>query len=158
MSHAETIARFYAAFAQHHAEGMAACYADDVRFSDPVFRDLRGLDASDMWRMLCARAKGDLKVTVSHIKADGDVGSAHWDATYHFGPKKRLVENHIDAAFRFNGAGQIVDHTDTFDLHAWSKQALGLPGLLFGGTSFLQDTVRKQALKGLRAFQQKHRG
>lgn len=157
MSNPETIARFYEAFARQDAEGMAACYADDVRFSDPVFQDLRGKDAGDMWRMLCVRAKGDLKVEASNIKADGDTGSAHWDATYHFGPSKRLVVNRIDAAFRFNSAGLIVEHKDTFDLHAWSKQALGVPGLLLGWTGFMQNQVRGQAMKGLRSFQQKGR-
>ena len=59
MSHpnAELIRRFYRAFQQLDAEGMAACYADDVRFSDPVFQNLRGGEAADMWRMLAVRAQ-----------------------------------------------------------------------------------------------------
>lgn len=157
MSHEDTIARFYAAFARSDAEGMAACYADDVVFSDAAFGELRGRDASDMWRMLCARSKGDLKVEASNITADGDRGSAHWDATYHFGPKKRPVVNRIDATFRFGSDGRIVEHRDVFDFKVWAGQALGLPGRLFGGTTFIQNTVRQQALKGLRSFQQKQR-
>lgn len=157
MSNADTIARFYAAFTRGDAEGMAACYADDVVFSDAAFGELRGRDASDMWRMLCARSKGDLVVEASNIKADGDRGSAHWDATYHFGPKKRRVVNRIDASFRFGSDGRIVEHRDVFDFKVWAGQALGLPGRLFGGTTFIQNTVRQQALKGLRSFQQKQR-
>ena len=157
MGNAETIARFYAAFARHDADGMAACYADDVVFHDNAFGELRGRDAGDMWRMLCTRAKGDLKVEASNIKADGDTGSAHWDATYRFGPKKRLVVNHIDATFRFGSDGRIVEHRDVFDFKVWAGQALGLPGRLLGGTAFMQNTVRQQALKGLRSFQQRGR-
>jgi ketosteroid isomerase-like protein len=157
MSNADTITRFYAAFARGDAEGMVACYADDVVFSDAAFGELRGRDAGDMWRMLCARSKGDLVVEASNIKADGDRGSAHWDATYHFGPKKRRVVNRIDASFRFGSDGRIVEHRDVFDFKVWAGQALGLPGRLFGGTTFIQNTVRQQALKGLHSFQQKQR-
>ena len=44
---AETIARFYAAFAALDGAGMAACYAPEVRFQDPVFQ-LQGKDVSDL--------------------------------------------------------------------------------------------------------------
>jgi len=37
----ELIERFYAAFARRDGAGMEACYAPDVRFSDPVFVDVR---------------------------------------------------------------------------------------------------------------------
>nr|MBA2321513.1 nuclear transport factor 2 family protein [Deltaproteobacteria bacterium] len=53
--------KFYAAFAQRDGESMAACYHPDVHFSDPVFPDLRGRDAGDMWRMLTSTGK-DLQV------------------------------------------------------------------------------------------------
>ncbi|HWK19008.1 MAG TPA: nuclear transport factor 2 family protein [Solirubrobacteraceae bacterium] len=52
----ELIARFYAAFAERQGEVMAACYAPDARFSDPVFTDLIGREPGDMWRMLTGRA------------------------------------------------------------------------------------------------------
>src|SRR6478672_11208014 len=38
---ADLIRRFYSAFAARDADTMAACYAPDARFSDPVFTDLR---------------------------------------------------------------------------------------------------------------------
>ena len=52
---AALITRFYQAFQQLDAETMASCYSEDVQFSDPVFTDLRGAAADDMWRMLCAK-------------------------------------------------------------------------------------------------------
>lgn len=69
------ITRFYDCFAQRDAEGMAACYADDVVFTDPAFGELRGERARDMWRMLCRTGK-DLQVVASGISAEGDTGSA----------------------------------------------------------------------------------
>ena len=39
------IERFYGAFAEKDGAAMASCYAPDVRFSDPVFPDLRGAEA-----------------------------------------------------------------------------------------------------------------
>ncbi|MFT4048815.1 MAG: nuclear transport factor 2 family protein [Solirubrobacterales bacterium] len=41
---AKLIERFYAAFASRDGETMAACYAPDATFSDPVFPDLSGYE------------------------------------------------------------------------------------------------------------------
>ena len=53
---ATLIRSFYEAFQRRDAESMATCYAPDVRFSDPVFTDLQGARAGDMWRMRASRA------------------------------------------------------------------------------------------------------
>ena len=153
---AETITKFYAAFAQLDPEAMAACYADDVRFDDEVF-SLRGkAQVMGMWRMLCeaTRAKGrnDWKLDTSGIEADGETGRAHWDAHYRFSATGRLVLNRIDAAFGFNEQGLIVTHRDRFNFWAWSRQALGAPGLLLGWTPFLRNKVKQQAGNNLRKF------
>ena len=107
---AELIDRFYQAFQKLDAEAMAACYAEQVQFSDPAFRDLRGRDAGDMWRMLCARAK-DFSLTYQVLEADDQQGHARWVATYLFSATGRTVENHIEARFRF-ADGKIVEHWD----------------------------------------------
>jgi ketosteroid isomerase-like protein len=52
----ELIQRFYAAFDRCDGEAMAACYAPDARFDDPVFPGLRGAEPGQLWRMLTARA------------------------------------------------------------------------------------------------------
>ena len=50
------IDRFYEAFGRRDHETMAACYAPDARFSDPVFQDLRrGRGRSDVADALRAR-------------------------------------------------------------------------------------------------------
>ncbi|MBB5206989.1 nuclear transport factor 2 family protein [Chiayiivirga flava] len=150
---AQLIETFYRAFQRRDAEAMAACYATDVVFEDPAFGELRGADAGDMWRMLCARAK-DLDVRFSAVQADDTAGRAHWEADYLFARTGRPVHNRIDATFRFRD-GLIVEHRDRFDLWAWSRQALGLPGLLLGWSPLVRNTVRAQARSGLTQFQSK---
>lgn len=147
--HAELIERFYAAFARRDWAGMAACYHPEVHFSDEVF-DLRGGDAGMMWRMLCTTGR-DLQIETSGIAADDAGGRAHWDARYTFSATGRPVLNRVDAEFGFRD-GLIVRHVDRFDFWRWSRQALGLPGLLLGWSGALRDKVRARAAKSLAAF------
>ncbi len=144
------IRKFYEAFARLDGSEMAACYAPDVSFSDPVFPDLQGPRAGGMWKMLTARAK-DLKLATSGFRADDRTGEAHWEAWYTFSGTGRAVHNIIDARFEFRD-GLIVRHVDTFDFWRWSRQALGLPGVLLGWSPMLRNKVRAQAAKGLDLF------
>ena len=152
MSHAnaELIQRFYSAFQALDAETMAACYAEDVRFSDPVFVDLRGAEAGGMWRMLCSRAE-DFSLTFDSVQADDHAGSARWVATYRFSATGRQVINHIQARFVFRD-GLIVEHRDHFDLWRWARQALGGKGLLLGWAPPVQTAIRRQAARALAQF------
>ncbi len=152
-SNEETLRRFYTAFQKRDAATMAACYAPDVQFSDPVFTDLRGAAAGTMWKMLCERGK-DLKIEFRDVRADATTGSAHWEAWYTFSASGRKVHNIIDATFEFRD-GMIVRHTDRFDLHRWAGLALGLPGMLLGWTPLLQNKIRAMAKKGLDDYQAK---
>ncbi|WAJ38626.1 nuclear transport factor 2 family protein [Pseudomonas sp. GOM7] len=152
MSHpnADLITRFYTAFQNRDAEAMAACYAENVRFSDPVFTDLHGAEAGDMWRMLCSRAQ-DFSLTFDAVHADDHAGSAHWVATYRFNATGRQVVNHIQARFVFRD-GLIVEHRDHFDLWSWTRQALGAKGVLLGWLPPVQNAIRRQAARGLAQF------
>ena len=149
----QLIARFYEAFGRRDAEAMAACYHRDIEFSDPVFPDLRGDEARDMWRMLAARAT-DLAVRFEVKSADEKRGAAHWDADYTFTKTGRKVNNSIDAEFEFEG-GLIRRHRDRFDLWRWSRMALGAPGMLLGWSPIIANKVRAQAAQGLEAFRRK---
>lgn len=151
--HAELIETFYTAFQRRDGDAMAACYHPEVRFSDPVFPDLHGPRAGGMWRMLCERGK-DLELQFSDVHADDEGGRAHWDASYTFSATGRHVDNHIDAAFRFRD-GKIVEHRDSFSFWAWSRQALGVPGLLLGWTPLVRGKVRATANAGLDAYMAK---
>lgn len=146
---AELIERFYAAFARRDGDGMAACYAPDVRFSDPVFGELRGTEAGDMWRMLTGRAQ-DLTVTLAEHEAGDERGSAHWLADYTF-RTGRKVHNDIHAELRFRD-GLIAEHDDRFSFHRWASQALGPVGLLLGWTPMLRGKVSGEARAGLAAY------
>jgi ketosteroid isomerase-like protein len=148
--HSALITRFYEAFNRLDAEAMAACYTDDVLFSDPVFGELRGREAGDMWRMLTSRAK-DFSLRFDNVRADDRSGGAHWVATYLFSQTGRTVVNDIRARFVFRD-GKICEHHDTFDLWRWSRQALGAKGALLGWAPFVQNAIRAQAQKGLKAF------
>lgn len=145
--HINLINRFYTAFQARDAQGMIACYHDDVRFSDPVFPALEGAQVGHMWTMLCARGK-DLTLTFDQVKADEQQGSAHWEATYTFSGSGRKVHNVIDARFGFS-EGKIILHTDHFDLWRWSRMALGVPGICLGWTPLVKNKIRKTAQQGL---------
>ncbi|MBI5495561.1 MAG: nuclear transport factor 2 family protein [Deltaproteobacteria bacterium] len=147
--HATLVNAFYAAFQRRDAGAMAACYHPEVTFRDAVF-DLRGDEARLMWRMLCERG-ADLRVEFRDVSADDATGRAHWDAYYTFSVTGRRVHNSIDATFRFRD-GKIAEHVDTFGFHRWARQALGPAGLLLGWTPFFRNVVRRNALKGLRAY------
>ena len=153
-ANAALISGFYQAFARQDAEAMAACYAPNVQFSDAVFIDLKGAEASDMWRMLCSRA-ADFSLSFSAVEADEQRGTARWTARYTFSATGRRVVNEIRAEFVFKD-GLIVEHRDHFDLWRWSRQALGLKGLLLGWLPSVQAAIRRQARHGLDIFQARH--
>jgi hypothetical protein len=153
--HEQLIEEFYAGFASHEAETMASCYHPDVQFTDPVFGRLDGNDASDMWRMLIERSKGNLEIVFSNIQATQGTGTAQWSATYIFPKNNRKIVNHIKASFTFKD-DLILTHTDDFDFYNWNKQAFGLTGWLLGNSSFLKNKVRQQAISALRKWQAAH--
>ena len=151
-----TIERFYAAFAKLDSDTMQKCYAPNAKFDDEVFSLNGQREIGGMWRMLCetTKAKGmaHWKLEVSKITNH----SAHWDAHYLFSSTGRLVLNRIDAEFEFDAQGLIVKHRDHFDFWTWSRQALGLPGLLLGWSPFLRSKVRATAAGNLNKFLAKH--
>jgi ketosteroid isomerase-like protein len=145
----ELIERLYGAFAELDGNSMAACYAADARFSDPVFVNLQGNEPGAMWRMLTARAQ-DLQVKLLEHEAEESRGSAHWLADYTFSTGRR-VHNDVRAEFRFQD-GLIAEHRDAFSFYAWSRQALGPAGLALGWTPMLRGKVQRQARSGLDEF------
>lgn len=149
--HAAVIRNFYSAFARKDGAAMAALYAPDARFSDPVFPSLDGRQAGAMWRMFCEGRDTELRVEFSDVVGDERGGRAHWDAQYLFGPGKRPVLNRIDASFEIRD-GRIVRHEDRFDFWKWTRMALGAPGVLLGWSPIVQNAVRKQARARLDAF------
>jgi ketosteroid isomerase-like protein len=144
------VERFYTGFAACDAEAMAAEYAPDVTFEDPVFGVLHGADAADMWRMLCAAAS-DLEVEHRIVRADEREAEVDWTARYTFSATGRPVVNRVRARLRFEG-GSIVDHRDSFSMWRWSSQALGPVGRVLGWSPLIRTKVRSTALRGLDAY------
>jgi len=150
-AHVQLIERFYRAFDEGDGDTMAACYAPDVRFSDPVFPDLRGSRAGAMWRMFTTKREAEVRIELLEHDADASSGSAHWRASYTFPDTCRPVVNEIHASFRFKD-GLIVEHRDEFDFHRWARQALGPVGLLLGWTPLVRSKVRRKAGGRLEQF------
>ena len=148
---AELITRFYSAWEAGDHETMARCYADNARFSDPVFPDLDAERVSAMWRMFCVSGN-EIAVSFGAVEGDDERGSANWNASYAFPKTGRRIDNKIAASFEFE-SGLIVGHVDSFDFYRWTRMALGLTGVLLGWTPVLQGRVRAQAAVQLARFQ-----
>jgi ketosteroid isomerase-like protein len=140
------IERFYRAFQQRDGATMAACYHANASFRDPVF-ELEGARVGAMWQMLTSRG-ADLRVEFGNVSADAASGGADWQAWYKFSATGRQVHNIISARFRF-AEGLIIEHVDTFDFWRWSRQALGLIGMLLGWSPMVRGKVRAQAARAL---------
>ncbi|MBZ5855968.1 nuclear transport factor 2 family protein [Flavihumibacter profundi] len=149
----ELLIKFYTCFQNKDYKGMQECYAGNAVFNDPVFKNLDASEVCAMWEMLLKRGK-DLRLKFSNVKANDLEGSAKWIAKYTFSASGRQVENHIQSKFRFSD-GKIIAHNDQFDFYLWSRQALGLPGWLWGWTRFLQNKVQKNAMQGLHNYIEK---
>ena len=150
----ELINKFYGAFQKLDHATMNSCYSDDIVFFDPVFGMLRGDQARAMWEMLCTNAK-DFSLTWSNIiHLDGEYSTCEWVASYTFSKTGRRVVNRIKAHMRF-AEGKIVEHSDAFSIHKWSRQAIGLAGNLFGWNSFFQNKIKNQARRNLLQFMER---
>jgi ketosteroid isomerase-like protein len=149
----QLIHEFYQAFQRRDVEAMAACYHEQVHFSDPMFPNLHGHEAGQMWKSLLSGGT-DLTLTYENVRADEKSGSARWIATYHFSLTGRKVVNVVDAAFEFQD-GKIIRHTDTFSFSKWARMAFGWPGVLAGWTGSFQKKIRESVEKNFRAFVEK---
>ncbi|WP_300977141.1 nuclear transport factor 2 family protein [Flavobacterium sp.] len=107
-----------------------------------------------MWKMLLERAKGNIKIEYSDVKANDTSGIAQWVAHYTFSQTNRKVVNHIAAEFEFKD-GLIYKHTDNFNVWKWSQQALGWKGYLFGWTGFFQQKIQEKALYSLKKYSER---
>lgn len=144
-----TIIKFYTALANADTKSLCDCYHPDIQFRDPIFGLLKGNIVCLMWNNLLKKSKGKIKIEYFDVKADDYLGSASWIASYHFSKTKRKVVNSISSNFHFKD-GLIIKQTDDFDIWKWSKQALGIKGMLFGWTGFFQKQIQKQALRSIK--------
>lgn len=149
MENRETIIRFYDAFKKADAKTMIDCYDNNIQFSDPAFGKLYGEKAKKMWLML---VRPGIEINYDNVWTNGNKGGANWQAEYIFTPTGRKVINKIKAEFEFN-EGKILIHNDYFDLWKWSRQALGLKGMLLGWSNFFKKALQAKVGKQLEKFE-----
>ncbi len=148
-----TIHRFYTAFQQLDYSTMQSCYSDNAVFSDPVFGLLDIQETRAMWEMLCKNAK-DFSLAYGNIRLiDEEYATCEWTAVYRFSQTGRRVVNKVKAHMRFSD-GLIIEHSDAFAIYRWTRQALGLPGLIFGWSAWMNRKIQKRARKALEKFMQ----
>ncbi|HJS01067.1 MAG TPA: nuclear transport factor 2 family protein [Flavobacterium sp.] len=154
MIHSEkTIHQLYTSLATGNISNIEACYASKVKFHDPIFGTLLDYEVPKMWKMLTKKSKGNLEIEYSILKCNDFKASVKWTAKYTFGKKNRKVINNIKSEFHFKD-GLIIKQDDDFDIWAWSKQALGLSGILLGWTGYLQRKIQLQAINSLKNYKE----
>ena len=150
-SNKQLIETFYTGFQQLNADKMNDCYSEDIVFFDPVFGLLRGQEVKCMWQMLCKNATNFSLTYGNIIKLDEEYCTCDWVATYTLSVNGKTIVNKIKANMRFEN-GKIVEHSDAFSVHNWSKQAFGLVGVLFGWNSLFQNKIKNKAKQNLLEF------
>lgn len=132
---------------------MQASYAPDATFSDPVFQNLNIAEVQAMWEMFCKRGK-DLQLNYDILSVTENQVIAEWIPRYTFSVTDKHVVNHITSTFLIVD-NKIIKQTDNFNLYKWTSQALGAKGVLFGWSAFMQNKIRKTAMRNLHKFMQK---
>jgi len=149
------IHQFYSAFSENDLDTMSKLYSPNVKFRDPIFGLLINNDVMSMWSMLIEKSKGNIQINLSDVKADDFLGSLQWTATYLYSATNKKVVNHIYTHFHFKD-GLIINHTDEFDIWKWSRQALGLKGVLLGWTGYMHKKIQDKTLLSLKKYKEKH--
>ncbi len=150
----QVIEKFYTGFNNLDAAAMNACYTNEITFFDPVFDLLQGDEVRAMWEMLCANAR-DFSLSFNNVKDEGDnYYTCDWVANYTFTRTGKKVINKVKAHMKIEN-GFIMEHSDAFSLHEWSKQAMGFSGYLFGWNSYFRRKIKNNARRNLLAYMQK---
>ena len=156
-SQIELITTFYTSFQKKDYQGMNGCYSQDIIFNDPAFGILQGDEVRAMWKMLCTNAK-DFSLTFTNIQLlDEEYATCNWTALYSFSKTGRKIVNNVKAHMRIEN-GLITEHTDQFNIWTWSRQALGLPGIILGWSNYLKSKIQNNARKSLGQFMDKEEG
>lgn len=142
------ITRFYTALGTGDWAMMGACYHPEARFSDPVFPDLDAEGVRAMWKMLLSSGR-PLRITFKVLEESATGERCRWEAFYNFSRSGRPVHNIIHSTFTLKD-GLILRQKDAFSFWRWSRQALGISGLLLGWTPVVRNKVRAMAAEGLR--------
>ena len=143
MDSAQIAALFYEAMKTRDTATMNKLYGSEATFSDSVFPSLNSKQTQAMWEMLLKGAK-NFSVEYKVTNSGPDFAEVDWVASYNFSKTGRPVVNHINTRMEFKNQ-KIIAQKDSFDLYAWSKQAMGLPGYLLGWTPFMRNKIQSTA-------------
>ena len=140
---AEILTRLFTALDRHDHDAMAACYAENAKFSDIAFK-LQGRERIHaMWHMIC---EGDIKTTFKIDEVDDRTAYVTVMDDYTFRAKGRKVHNVIQSRFRFQN-GAIVEQNDSCDSREWASMAIGgIGGFLAGRIPFLRAAKARRTL------------
>ena len=147
----KVVARFYTAFQKLDYKTMQDCYSETSSFTDTAFGTLYGSDVKDMWEMLCKNARNFSLTFTPPVSKDEQTVTCDWVAKYTFSKTRKNVENRIHATLKIRD-GKIIEHIDNFNLWKWSRQALGMPGMILGWTDFMRQKINSNARQGLEKF------
>jgi len=134
---------FLQALAHRDIDTMMSCYSAEATYHSPIFPHVEGDMLAATWQWFCAKAP-DLTLTVKTCTIEGEHAHVEWTATYTFPKTGRPVTQITTSTFTFD-ALKICCHSDHFDLHAWSRMALGPLGRVFGGRRWLQRSLQHAA-------------
>jgi hypothetical protein len=96
-----------------------------------------------------------MKIELLKVRTHKNKVEATWRASYTFGSTGLPVVNTITSTFSFS-ENKIYQQNDHFNFYKWASQSLGLKGKLLGWSSFLQNSVRKQAMQRLESYSKSH--
>ena len=139
------LTHFYDALARRDGAAMAARYAPEATFEDPVFR-LHGDDFGPMSTSLLSRAR-ELRLSYTILDVGPGSGVVELTARYLFGGRRPVV-NAIVSEIVFDG-DRIARQVDRFDFARWAAQALGPAGRLFGRFDWFRRSVSRRARRSL---------
>lgn len=69
MTQTETVRYFYECLNTGNVDGLLSCYHSSIVFQDPVFGELKGERACNMWRMLLSKVDSNSVIEVKTIKS-----------------------------------------------------------------------------------------
>ena len=158
MSNAEIVEKFFRSYLKRDFQGMHACLAEGVRFSDYAFEQLQGDRVRAMWQWFCT---GEPKIDMLGYKVlreEGDRVTARYRIRYfHRSDEKaepRKVEYMIASDFRL-ADGKIVEQQDSFyelSEFDFAKMRVGLPKALLAHTPAFRMLIRREMSEQLAAF------
>lgn len=139
---------FFGALQRHDVDALVRFYAHEAEFFHPLLGRLTQLQVSAAWRRF-VQLTPDLSVRFRIEQVGPGAAEASWTQSYLFHLTGRRVSVSGTSQFllgRQGGRLQIIKQIDQCDRRQWSRQALGMKGLLLsfvpGWRTFVENELR----------------